>query len=172
MLKWLKRHLRDNKGDANVSKTTVIAIVFVVGAILLVLTTSAFRNPINRWFDKVQSGWFGGDNGYYALNDPYIMYGKNTNGTIKDLAYRFTYLDGSYVEIPADEIASWHPEKEDMWYYTGGYYGGTDEDVTKNWWGTGGWVYCSWELSADGSTLTMMDGPWEGSAFVAHVPEQ
>lgn len=30
MFTWLRRHLRDNNGDANVSRMTMIAIVFVV----------------------------------------------------------------------------------------------------------------------------------------------
>ena len=55
--------MRNNKGDANVSKMTMIAIVFVVGAILLVLVTSAFRSPINNWFNKVTNGWFADENG-------------------------------------------------------------------------------------------------------------
>lgn len=66
MVTSTKQHLSNNKGDANVSKMTLIAIVFVVGAILLVLTTSAFRNPINRWFEKVTTGWFANENGMFT----------------------------------------------------------------------------------------------------------
>ena len=172
MLKWLKRHLRDNKGDANVSKTTVIAIVFVVGAILLVLTTSAFRNPINRWFDKVQSGWFGGDNGYYALNDPYILYERNENGSIKGLNYRLTYPDGSYVELWYKDIANF--PNGYISYSTGGYYGGRDEDILKDHWATFGVIYDTSEMSisADGKTFIFHDSPWGYIEFQAYIPEQ
>ena len=93
------KHIRDNKGDANVSKITMVAIVFVVGAILLVLTTSAFRNPINRWFEKVTTGWFASENGMYEADNPFLGYEKNANGTYKGVEYRWTNPDGSYAVV-------------------------------------------------------------------------
>ena len=172
MFTYLKRHLRNNRGNANVSRMTMIAVVFVVGAILLVMTTSAFRNPINRWFDKVQSGWFGGDNGYYALNDPYVMYERNANGSIKGLNYRLTYSDGSYVEISAKDIANF--PNGTLSYSTGGYYGGEHEDVIKNGWFTLGTYYdvSDFSLSADGKTLIISEDGYPGYCeFVAYIPE-
>ena len=84
------RHLKDNKGDANVSKMTLIAIVFVVGAILLILITSAFRNPINRWFETVTKDWFADKNGEFKLMiDPFDMYERGSNGLYTDLEYSF-----------------------------------------------------------------------------------
>lgn len=171
MFTWLKRHLRDNRGDANVSRMTMIAIVFVVGAILLVMTTSAFRNPINRWFNKVQASWFGGDNGYYALNDPYILYEKNANGSIKGLNYRLTYSDGSYVEISAKDMANF--PNGTVSYSTGGYYGGENEEILKAGWATCGTCFdmSDMTLSADGKTFAW-DAPFIGYCeFTAYIPE-
>lgn len=93
MLK-LQQHLRNNKGDANVSKMTIIAIAFVVGAILLVLTTSAFRNPINRWFDKVQASWFADENGMYEADNKFLFAERLENGTIKGATYIYYWEDG------------------------------------------------------------------------------
>ena len=92
MFKRLFKHMRSNSGDSNVSKMTIIAIAFVVGAILLVLTTSAFRNPINRWFDKVTNGWFAEENGMYEADNRFLFAERLENGTIKDATYIY-YLD-------------------------------------------------------------------------------
>lgn len=73
----LIKHMRNNRGDANVSKMVLIALVFVVGAILLVMITSAFRGPINRWLSTVTNDWFADDNGKFVSN-PYehqVYYG-------------------------------------------------------------------------------------------------
>lgn len=66
-------HIKDNKGDANVSKMVIIAIVFVVGAILLVMFTSAFRGPIGHWFETVVLDWFDheGKNGEFQYSNPF-----------------------------------------------------------------------------------------------------
>ena len=88
MITSTKQHLSNNKGDANVSKMTLIAVAFVVGAILLVLTTSAFKNPINRWLAKVSNDWFAEENGEFNLMlDPLAAYEKRENGTYKGLQY-------------------------------------------------------------------------------------
>lgn len=84
---FCKQHLRDNKGDANVSKMTLIAVVFVVGAILLVLTTSAFRNPINRWFSTVTKDWFADSNGMFEADNRYMFAEREFNGTLKGAVY-------------------------------------------------------------------------------------
>lgn len=97
MITSTKQHLSNNKGDANVSKMTLIAIVFVVGAILLVLTTSAFRNPINRWFEKVTTGWFANENGAFSSNTYKLLQcERNANGTYQDVKYICMQEDGTY----------------------------------------------------------------------------
>lgn len=97
MLQKLRKHITNHQGDANVSRMTMIAIVFVVGAILLVMTTSAFRNPINRWFSKVSNDWFASENGEFNLMiDPFSGYERNANGTIKGVKYICYFSDGSY----------------------------------------------------------------------------
>jgi hypothetical protein len=52
------RHLKNNDGDANVSKALHIAIVFVVGAILLIMMTSSFQGPIHGWLSGTVADWF------------------------------------------------------------------------------------------------------------------
>ena len=86
-MRKLLQHFRNNQGDSNVSKMTIVAIVFVVGAILLVLTTSAFRNPVHNWFSKVTAGWFEEENGMYEADNKFLYAERNTNGTIKDAEY-------------------------------------------------------------------------------------
>ena len=87
MLKQIKAHAKNNSGDANVSRMTLIAIVFVVGAILLVLTTSAFRQPINNWFDKVTASWFKDSNGMFEADNRWLFMSKNENGTYENAVY-------------------------------------------------------------------------------------
>lgn len=109
-MKRFKQHLRNNGGDANISRMTLIAIAFVVGAILLVLVTSAFRNPINRWFDKVTNGWFAKENGEFAYtfgdlsdaNDSIAQYEYNANGTIKNVVYISEFYPGEYYLLKTD----------------------------------------------------------------------
>ena len=71
MYKTLRAHLADNRGDENTSKMIWVAIVFVVGAILLVMVTSAFKGPIKRWYEKVITDWFdtAGNNGGYSYDN-------------------------------------------------------------------------------------------------------
>ena len=53
-------------------------IVFVVGAILLVLVTSAFQNPIKTWFETTVKAWFNKDTtGKYPTD-------ANLNPTVSD----------------------------------------------------------------------------------------
>ena len=171
MFTWLKRHLRNNRGDANVSKTTMIAIVFVVGAILLVLVTSAFRNPINRWFNKVQADWFANGNGGFAYNDPYLAYERNENGSIKGLSYRITYSDGSFVEIDATDVANF-PNGDLVWY-VGGYHNGLADAENDGWPEQGGFRSDTGDISisADGKTLIVQNSPWGYREFTAYIPE-
>ena len=90
--------MRNNKGDANVSKMTMIAIVFVVGAILLVLVTSAFRSPINNWFNKVTNGWFANENGMFEADNQFLGVERNANGTYK-VEYSYTLPNGDRVVL-------------------------------------------------------------------------
>lgn len=73
-------HMRNNAGDTNVSKMIMVAIVFVVGAILLVMVTSAFRGPIDRWFETVVVDWFdnNGNNGGYSYDNGLEFVGDDT----------------------------------------------------------------------------------------------
>ena len=96
MFRKIVNHFKNNKGDANVSKATMIAIVFVVGAILLVLTTSAFRNPVNRWFDKVNNDWFSYDNGKFGMNTKSTL---DLLGVKSGTKYAGYNDDGDYYEL-------------------------------------------------------------------------
>jgi hypothetical protein len=69
MFKTLRAHLSDNRGDENISKMIWVAIVFVVGAILLLLITAAFDGPIKDWFKGIIDGWFNTNNGDYVPAD-------------------------------------------------------------------------------------------------------
>lgn len=65
MFQTIKNHLTDNKGDENISKMIWVAIVFVVGAIMLFLITTAFKGPIKTWYENVIKKWFDTKNGAY-----------------------------------------------------------------------------------------------------------
>lgn len=65
MFQTIKNHLTDNKGDENISKMIWVAIVFVVGSIMLILITAAFKGPISEWYNGVIKGWFDTKNGAY-----------------------------------------------------------------------------------------------------------
>ncbi len=67
MFKTLRAHLSDNRGDENISKMIWIAIVFVVGAILLLLITTAFKGPISNWYNNTIDGWFADGNGGFNI---------------------------------------------------------------------------------------------------------
>ena len=67
MFKTLRAHLADNRGDENISKMIWVAIVFVVGAILLLMITTAFEGPIKNWYNGVINGWFNANNGGFEV---------------------------------------------------------------------------------------------------------
>jgi hypothetical protein len=67
MFKTIRAHLADNRGDENISKMIWVAIVFVVGAILLLLITTAFNGPIKTWYNNVINGWFNSANGGFKI---------------------------------------------------------------------------------------------------------
>ena len=153
----LKQHMRSNKGDANVSKMTIIAIVFVVGAILLVLTTSAFRNPINRWFDKVTAGWFQDDNGMFEADNQWLLEERHENGTYKNAVYIIEdAADNFWILLDGTEaICNGSTQTDDI--YTYNYFGGH---------GIGSFdKYSECTISADGRTIII-----EGVAFHAYLP--
>ena len=157
MLMRIKNHFKNHSGDANVSRMTLIAIVFVVGAILLVLTTSAFRNPINRWFETVTKDWFADDNGMYEADNPFLYLEKNENGTYKGLNYRldvgngdYWYIDDPDALINGQSSANVHLTMELLGNPVFGY---APFDATV-------------EISADGKTITM--GDW---VFEAYLPK-
>lgn len=97
-MNFIKRHLSNNNGDENVSKMTLVAIVFVVGAILLLLITTAFKEPIQNWYNNTIDEWFNEENGQYSY-DEWSTYDKNDNGTYKGLDYVLYLDDGRYVVI-------------------------------------------------------------------------
>lgn len=99
-MKRFLSHIRNNRGDTNVSRMTMIAVVFVVGAILLVLTTSAFRNPINRWFGKVTNDWFSHDNGMFTQS---TLSKLENLGVKKGTVYAGYDEHGGYLEIHITE---------------------------------------------------------------------
>lgn len=78
MFKTLRAHLADNCGDENISKMIWVAIAFIVGAILLVMVTSAFQGPIYEWYTKVVKDWFDPS----ASNGAYID-SANVHPTVK-----------------------------------------------------------------------------------------
>lgn len=98
IIKNLKQHLLDNRGDENTSKMIWVAIVFVVGAILLLLITTAFKEPIQNWYENTIAEWFAEKNGQYC-SDEFAAYEKNANGTYKDLEYILHLDDGRYVVV-------------------------------------------------------------------------
>ena len=102
MFERLKKHLQENNGDENVSKMTLVAIVFIVGAILLLLVTTAFKGPIKEWYNNTVTGWFAEDNGAYSY-DEWTMYEKNDNGTYKGLDYVLHLSNGKYVVLSGPE---------------------------------------------------------------------
>ena len=67
MIKTAKKLITNNTGDENITKMVWVAIVFIVGAILLVMVSTAFNGPIHDWYQKVIRGWFdkGGGNGEF-----------------------------------------------------------------------------------------------------------
>ena len=154
------KHIKDNKGDANVSKITMVAIVFVVGAILLVLTTSAFRNPINRWFDKVTTGWFASENGMYEADNPFLGCERNANGTYKGVEYRMYLDDGGYYVIDDPSIYHNGDNGED---WVGMYRYDANGNYLHDRINADGWI----EISEDGSTI--YSGK-ERAEYVAVIP--
>lgn len=110
MINAIKQHLLDNNGDENTSKMIWIAIVFVVGAILLLLITTAFKEPIQEWYDNVVAEWFTEDNGQYSY-DEWTKYERNENGTYKDLKYVFYKDDGSYFVLESNYVKEFDDSK-------------------------------------------------------------
>ena len=109
MINLLKQHLKENSGDENISKMTWVAIVFVIGAILLLLTATAFKGPIQEWYNGVVSEWFAQENGEYSF-DNYSMYEKNENGTYKGLHYVSYNEDGSIYVINANNVSEFNED--------------------------------------------------------------
>ena len=69
MFKKFKSHIQDNAGDSNVSKMVIVATSFVVGAILLIMVSSAFQGPIHTWFSNVTEDWFKESTGSFGVLD-------------------------------------------------------------------------------------------------------
>ena len=144
------KHLKSNKGDANVSKMTLVAIIFVVGAILLVMTTSAFRGPINRWFEKVTTGWFADSNGMFEADNQFLGYEKNANGTYKDVTYICYSSDGSYIVLSATGVAEATNGEVEGWCFLHNAYDANGHPL----WG-GEYIDVTCSISPDGKTITI-----------------
>lgn len=73
--------MKDHSGDENITKMVWIAIVFIVGAILLVMVSTAFNGPIHDWYQKVINGWFdkNGSNGVFPGYSTNTVSGGVTN---------------------------------------------------------------------------------------------
>ena len=68
MVQTVKAHLCDNHGDENISKLIWVAIVFVVGAIMLVLFQTAFKGTISNWFNNIINNWFNGTDNRFSID--------------------------------------------------------------------------------------------------------
>ena len=164
MLKYIRKHLQSNRGDAHVSKMTMIAIVFVVGAILLVMTTSAFRNPVNNWFQKVTTGWFADENGMFEADNRFLGYQKNANGTYQGVMYRcednayfhkYTVLQAPELLQNGADASEWvrvtYYKEDGTWYSDGDVRGAAGTVVT---------------ISEDGTRIQIGN-----RTFEAYIPE-
>lgn len=153
----IKQHLLDNNGDQSTSKMTLVAIIFVVGAILLLLTTTAFKEPIQNWYRDTIAEWFAEDNGQYSF-DPWSMYERNANGTYKGLEYIMELPNGNYVVlVDYDDVASdaISPILETYYYNPDG----TMYDLPTS-------IFpAQFVISADGKTITV-----DGDVFRAKLP--
>lgn len=162
MFTYLRRHLRNNRGDANVSRMTMIAIVFVVGAILLVMTTSAFRSPINRWFSTVTKDWFADSNGMYEADNQWLFMSKNKNGTYENAVYILILGPDAWIMLDSPEGLRNGTEHEGYQGIYGpstvSHFGG----LAVGWWNKDEDVY----ISPDGSYIEI-----SGEKFQAYLPD-
>ena len=156
MFSKLRAHLKDNAGDSNVSKMTWVALVFVVGAILLVLVTSAFRNPIHRWFDKVSNDWFASENGMYEADNSLVGYKRNEHGIYEDLEYRMELANGYYEVLHLSGIQNGISRNISSEVY--------GPDGTREYLDLGN---CKCEISADGTTINVQG--W--GTYNVHIPD-
>lgn len=163
MLKQIKAHAKNNSGDANVSRITLIAIVFVVGAILLVLTTSAFRQPINNWFDKVTASWFKDSNGMFEADNQWLFEAQNENGTYSGAIYIMKLGTEGWIVLDMPEGLRNGTEHAGS---QGKHGASTSSYIAGN--HTIGWLNKSMEcvISSDGRTITF-DGDM---VFEAYLP--
>ena len=162
MLTRIKNHFKNHSGDANVSRMTLIAIVFVVGAILLVLTTSAFRQPINNWFDKVTASWFKDSNGMFEADNRWLFMSKNENGTYENAVYIAILGPDTWIMLDMPEGLRNGTEHEG---YQGTYGPSTVShlgSLTVGWWNKNEDVY----ISPDGSYIEI-----SGEKFQAYLPD-
>lgn len=102
MISLIKSHLCDNDGLVATPNMILIAIAFVIGSIVLVTTTAAFKEPIQQWYETTVVEWFAGENGQYSY-DEWAAYEKNENGTYKGLDYVLYLSNGKYVVLRSPE---------------------------------------------------------------------
>lgn len=157
MINRIKNHLLENSGDENVSKMTWVAIIFVVGAILLLLTTTAFKEPIQNWYKDTVAEWFNGENGQYSYNK-WSMYKRNENGTYEGIQYVLEFPNGDYWVVSSDVN-----ELPENGTYEGFYtqqYNANGEKI-----GIEDWFAGQVEISNDGRTIS-----YDGWEFHAKLP--
>ena len=84
-----KQLIKDNTGDENITKMIWVAIVFIVGAILLVMVSTAFNGPIHDWYQKVIRGWFDkdGSNGVFPGYTTNTISSGNDSGLQNNLGF-------------------------------------------------------------------------------------
>lgn len=149
MFNIIKNHLLSNSGDESTSKVIWVAIVFVIGAILLLLVTTAFKEPIQNWYETTVIEWFNGENGQYSY-DQWSVYEKNENGTYKGLQYIMYAENGGYQILLFPEDVQHNGSAGDC--YMQKY------DANGNW-DNAEWNYLGGTvvISNDGKTITVDD---------------
>ena len=158
MITNIKKHLSTNNGEASTSKMMWVAIIFVVGAILLLLITTAFKGPIQEWYENTAAEWFNGENGQYS-HDEWAIYEKNENGTYKGLEYIGYNQDGTYCVLKTDVSKLVDGStSEDCGYYEYNADGTSTGRMP---------VYfnADIEISPDGKTITV-----DGDVYHAQLP--
>lgn len=64
------------------------------------MTTSAFRSPINHWFETVTKDWFADNNGMFEADNRYLFAERQPNGTLKGAVY---VIEGGAIMIDYPE---------------------------------------------------------------------
>lgn len=157
IIQRIKQHLQENDGMVATPNMILIAIVFVTGSVVLVMTTSAFNGPINEWYTDTVEEWFTEENGQYSY-DAWAAYERNENGTYKGMQYVLYFPNGScqIMMYPEEAVHNGNADECYMMSY----------DANGNWDGSY-WNYMSGtvQISNDGKTITI-----DGDEYHAQLP--